>query len=131
VGIPERTIFVPVDPDGLRATVALGRNRPATIELELSDSLFVADYDGGVRTEVPMTGQGIEMEVSGHPTEASVEWKNGHPRLIWKPKEAGEVSDRFEVLPTGRLALTREISGIGEQRVARFVYSRKVLTGGK
>jgi hypothetical protein len=130
-GLPGPGVGGPVDPEVFRATAALARHRPASIELSLTDSVFLADYDGGVRTEVPMDGREVEVEVQGRQATARVEWKNVHPRVTWRIEGGGTVSDRFEVLPTGRLALTREITGLGEAREVRFVYSRRQAAEGR
>jgi hypothetical protein len=131
-GFPGRGAFRgAIDTEAMFAASELARRRPATIELALSDSLFVADYEGGVKTEVPMTGEQVQMEVSRQPTKAWVEWREGKPRLTWEVEDGGHVTDRFEVLPTGRLALSRVFNnGFGGDVEVRFVYSRRSSASG-
>jgi hypothetical protein len=108
------------------AASELARNRPRTIELVLSDSTFLADYADGLRTEVPMDGREVELQVNRQPAHARVEWRERKPRVTWEVEDGGHVTDRFEVLPTGRLALSRTFNnGFGSDVEVRFVYSRR------
>ena len=120
-----RDIF---DADALRAVAEIARARPTKVELKLNDSLFVVAYDTTVSAEAPMTGEDAELEIAEFPVKANVSWKEGKPRLTWKVGSGGEVIDRYEVLPTGRLAISRAYSGIAGDFEVRYVYSRNRAT---
>jgi hypothetical protein len=126
-GLPPRGRFGrPIDTGAIFAASELARTRPASIELALTDSLFLARYEAGVTTRVPMNGTEVQIEVNSRPARAWVEWREGRPRLTWVIEDGGHITDRFEVLPTGRLALSRLYnSGFGGDVEVRFVYSRR------
>jgi hypothetical protein len=125
-GFPGRGPVGPVDPEAMRATFALARTRPSTIRLDLSDSLFAADYEGGLETNAPMSGDEVDLDLNGRPARVRVAWKDAQPRLTWRVAEGGQVTDRFELLATGRLMITRVYSGGGGSAFeARFVYTRR------
>ena len=75
-----------------------------------------------------MNGDDAEVDVAGVPVTTTVSWKEGKPRLTWKVGQGGEVLDRYEVLPTGRLAISRAYSGIAGDFEVRYVYSRNGAT---
>lgn len=109
----------------MRATLALARARPGRIQLELTDSTFAATYARGRRTEVPMTGDEVEMELATWPTKAKVRWDDRIPRLTWSLDEGGVVTDRYELVEDDRLLLTRVFNtGRGGDVEVRFVYDR-------
>ena len=115
----------------VRAATALARARPASIQLDLSDSLFVAEYEGGGRTAVPMSGEEVGLELGGAPARVNVEWQDGRPSLRWVIEDAGRVTDSYEVLPSGRMLLTRVFRvGISGDVEARFFFNRPRATGG-
>jgi hypothetical protein len=77
-----------------------------------------------------MNGTEVEIDVNRRPARAWVEWKEGRPRITWVIDDGGLVTDRFEVLPTGRLALSRLFNnGFGGDIEVRFVYSRRAGAG--
>jgi hypothetical protein len=115
----------------VRAATALARARPGSIQLDLSDSLFVADYEAGRRTAVPIGGEEIRVELAGAPARVKVAWQERRPSLRWLIEDGGEVTDSYEVLPSGRMLLTRVFRvGMSGPVEARFFYSRPRATGG-
>ena len=114
------------NPEAMQATAALARSRPRRIELELTDSTFAATYARGGRTEVPMNGDRVELELATWPTKAKVEWDDRIPRLRWWLDDGGVVSDRYELVADDRLLITRVVNlGFGGDVEVRFVYDRQ------
>ncbi len=106
--------------------MTLARARPRSIELELTDSTFTATYERGRRTEVPMNGDEVELELATWPTKAKVHWDDRIPRLRWSLDDGGVVTDRYEIVANDRLLVTRVFNaGRGGDVEVGFVYDRR------
>lgn len=114
------------NPEAMQATMALARTRPTSIQLELNDSTLVAVYVRGRRTEVPMDGSEVELELVAWPTKAKVEWDDLQPRIRWRLEDGGDVTDHFELVSDDRLLVTRVFNmGFGGGVEVHFAYDRQ------
>lgn len=105
--------------------MSLARARPRRIQLELTDSTFAATYARGRRTQVPMNGDEIELDLATWPTKVKVQWDDRIPRLRWSLDDGGVVIDRYEIVANDRLLVTRVFNaGRGGDVEVRFVYDR-------
>lgn len=72
-----------------------------------------------------MSGDDVDLMGMEWPTKAKIEWDERVPRLKWKIDEAGELTDRYELVREGRLLVTRVFKPqFGRDVVMRFVYDR-------
>lgn len=105
--------------------MTLARARPRRIQLELTDSTFAATYARGRRTQVPMNGDEIDLDLATWPTKVKVQWDDRIPRLRWSLDDGGVVIDRYEIVANDRLLVTRVFNaGRGGDVEVRFVYDR-------
>jgi len=117
-GVGERT------PPPIAQIRAILGTRPATITLELGDSLFTMIEARRRAQTLPMNGDSVEPDGPNRP-EAKVTWSGTKP-TVEREWEGWRVRDELELLTDDRLLMTRKINA-GNRRVEiRLVFDRDV-----
>jgi hypothetical protein len=95
------------------------------MKLNLTPQLFSLQLDDEEPMQVPMSGDEVGIEREGRTVGTVLRWEERKPRLERSVEYGGKIVDRFEVMPSGRLMVSRRFEGSTlDQQELRFVYDR-------
>ena len=109
---------------GTDLVLALGQQRPQTLSLELTDSLFVVATTPGSRLSLPMDGEKLDVPSQAAEMEVKVSWQDQSPTIERTVDGVGGIYDQVELVANDRLLLTRRVTLGSESTSVRYVFDR-------